>query len=75
MEATRNAIESHCRDLRPLTGSPAPSLVARLWLSRGPLRRWALAMEFRFLFNGDRKLLSIGYQAKEGTLNPIATIS
>ena len=27
-------------------------------------------MEFGFLFNGDRKLLSIGCQAKEGTLDP-----
>ena len=70
VEATRKAIESHCRDLRPSADAPASSLVARLAALEGTARAMALAMEFGFLFNGDRKLLSIGYQAKEGTLDP-----
>jgi cyclic beta-1,2-glucan synthetase len=69
-EATRKAIESHWRDLRLSSDAPVPSLVARLAALEQTAKAMALAMEFGFLFNGDRKLLSIGYQANEGTLDP-----
>ena len=69
-EATRKAIESHCRDLRPSGDTPAPSLVARLSSLEQTARAMALEMEFGFLFNCDRQLLSIGYQGNEGTLDP-----
>ena len=75
MEATRKAIESHCRDLRPSTDAPASSLAARLSALERTAKAMALAMEFGFLFNGDRKLLSIGCQAKEAHSTRAATIS
>jgi cyclic beta-1,2-glucan synthetase len=61
--ATRRAIESHLRDLtRPLDdGETDDRLVALEDLSR----TLALGMEFGFLYDSDRKLLAIGYQALE----------
>ena len=68
-EATRSSIESHRRDL-DRSPDAATSLEARLSVLEKTARTTALAMEFGFLFDHDHKLLSIGYLAPEGTLDP-----
>lgn len=66
-EAARGCIESHRRDLAT-PGSDA--LDARLQAIEEQARSTALSMEFDFLLDPDRLLLSIGYQASEGVLDP-----
>ena len=68
-EATLNAIESHGRDLARSTEAGA-SLMERLSILEDLARAIALGMDFGFLFDHDRKLLSIGYLAAEDTLDP-----
>ena len=68
-EATRSAIESHRRDIDG-SAEAAASLAARLSALEEAARATALAMEFGFLLDHDRKLLSIGYLVAEGTLDP-----
>jgi cyclic beta-1,2-glucan synthetase len=68
-EATRRSIESHRRDPGPSTDA-ASALAARLSALEATARATALAMEFGFLLDRDRKLLSIGYQVPDGTLDP-----
>ncbi|MFL5381563.1 MAG: GH36-type glycosyl hydrolase domain-containing protein [Longimicrobiaceae bacterium] len=52
-------------------GSTAASeLVARLEAVAERAYRYALEMDFRFLFDGERKLFSIGYQVAAHTLDP-----
>ena len=68
-EATLKAIQSHRRDLDGST-KEAAALVARLSILEDIARATALGMDFGFLFDHDRKLLSIGYLAAEGTLDP-----
>ena len=68
-EATRRAIESHRRDLEG-SAETAASSAARLSALEERARATALAMEFGFLLDHDRKLLSIGYLVAEGTLDP-----
>jgi cyclic beta-1,2-glucan synthetase len=68
-EATRSAIESHRRDIDGSTEAAASS-AARLSALEEAARATALAMEFGFLLDDDRKLLSIGYLVAEGTLDP-----
>jgi cyclic beta-1,2-glucan synthetase len=66
--ALDRAVDSHRRDhVVPPTGcSPlAPRLLAIAQAARG----MAMAMEFGFLRNTERKLLSIGFLATEGTLD------
>ena len=66
-DAVRASIESHRRDL----GTPrAASLDARLQALEKAARSMALSMEFDFLLDPDRLLLSIGYRASEGALDP-----
>ncbi len=66
-DAVRACIESHRRDL----GTPrAASLAARLKSLEETARSTALSMEFDFLLDPDRLLLSIGYRAFEGALDP-----
>ena len=48
----------------------AASLAARLKALEDTARSMALSMEFDFLLDPDRLLLSIGYQASEGALDP-----
>ena len=67
-EAIRNAIESHRRDIDESEGAAASS-AARLSALEEAARATALAMEFGFLLDDDRKLLSIGYLVAEGTLD------
>lgn len=66
--ATRRAIESHCRDFAQPVGAAAAA-AARLLLLEQTARATALAMKFDFLFNHERKLLSIGYRVSDGTLD------
>ena len=66
-DAVRASIESHRRDLGT---PPAASLEARLQVLEKAARSMALSMEFDFLLDPDRLLLSIGYQASEGALDP-----
>jgi cyclic beta-1,2-glucan synthetase len=64
-DAVRACIESHRRD----PGTPS-SLAARLKSLEEAARSTALSMEFDFLLDPDRLLLSIGYRASEGALDP-----
>jgi len=68
-EATLSAIESHRRDIDG-SAETAASSAARLSALEKAARATALAMEFGFLLDDDRKLLSIGYPVAEGTLDP-----
>lgn len=69
VEATRSSIETHRRDFSQST-DVATSMDARLTSLEEAARAMALAMEFGFLLDRDRKLLSIGYRVSEGTLDP-----
>ena len=68
-EAARAAIESHREDL---DGSPegATTVAARLAALEVAARTSALAMEFGFLLDHDRQLLSIGYRVADDSLDP-----
>ena len=66
-DAVRASIESHRRDLD--TGRAA-ALTAQLRTLEEIARSMALSMEFGFLLDPDRLLLSIGYQVREATLDP-----
>ncbi len=68
-EATQRSIESHRRDLAPSTDATRP-LERRLATLEATARTMAGAMEFGFLLDPDRKLLSIGYRVAEGNLDP-----
>ena len=58
--------DSHRRDRDEAT---RPGLIARLQALAQTARTMALAMEFGFLRNDERKLLSIGYRVSEGMLD------
>jgi cyclic beta-1,2-glucan synthetase len=66
-EAIRACIESHRRDQ---DARLTASLDARLQALETIARSTALAMEFGFLLDPDRMLLSIGYQVHEAVLDP-----
>jgi cyclic beta-1,2-glucan synthetase len=68
-EATRRSIATHRRDLDQ-SPDVATSVEARLTSVEETARAMALAMEFGFLLDRDRKLLSIGYRVPDGTLDP-----
>ena len=67
--AVRRTIESHRRDIGQ---SPVAviDLAARLASLEAIARATALEMGYGFLLDPDRKLLSIGYQVREGVLDP-----
>lgn len=65
-EASLKAIESHRRDVEPGTET---TMAARLAALEQTAREMALAMEFGFLLDRGRMLLSIGYLVPEGTLD------
>jgi cyclic beta-1,2-glucan synthetase len=67
-EATYGAIADHCRDL-DLSAPAEAGLSARLLALEQKSRALALGMEFGFLINHDRELLSIGYLVPEGVLD------
>ena len=68
-EAAGGAIESHRRDLAQASDVGA-ALMARLDAVEEDARATALAMEFGFLLDHDRKLLSIGYRMSDDSLDP-----
>ena len=68
-QATHRSIESHRRDLAR-TDDDARALERRLASLEATARTMADAMEFGFLLDPDRKLLSIGYRVAEGGLDP-----
>ncbi len=68
-EATLGSIESHHRDLK-LTTDADFSLERRLGTLAAMARAMAGAMEFGFLLDPERKLLSIGYRIADGSLDP-----
>ena len=66
-EATLRSIESHQRDLAPASAGALANRVAQL---AATARAFGAEMRFDFLFDPERKLLSIGYQVQEGHLDP-----
>jgi len=68
-EATHRTIESHRSD-RARSGEDARDLERRLAALEAGARSLAEAMEFGFLLDPERKLLSIGYRVAEGELDP-----
>lgn len=68
-EATLGAIENHRRDVAQ-SADAARSLEQRLATLEATARTMAGAMEFGFLLDPERKLLSIGYRVAEGSLDP-----
>ena len=71
-ELVAASIRSHARDLAPLQdGSEAtPGLERRLSALAERVGRLFAAMEFGFLFDTSRQLLSIGYRCSDATLDP-----
>lgn len=67
-EATQNSIESWRADLA-LTETSRHTLDRRLLALEATARTLALAMEFDFLLDPQRKLLAIGYRTAEGVLD------
>ncbi|MGB8328312.1 MAG: protein ndvB, partial [Steroidobacteraceae bacterium] len=68
-EATRDSIASWHRDITR-TDAARRSLDERLAAVETTARAMAQAMEFDFLLDPERKLLSIGYRTAEGALDP-----
>ncbi len=69
-EATRRTIESHRRDAATSAAGNPDSLEQRLVALAAAARTMARTMQFKFLFDPDRKLLSIGYRVMDGSLDP-----
>ncbi len=68
-EATQRSIATHRRDVGQSPDAVA-TLQARLTGLGERARAIALAMDFEFLLDPDRKLLSIGYREADGSLDP-----
>ena len=58
-------VDSHIGDL----GADANVMAARLAMLEAVARKTALEMDFAFLLDADRKLLSIGFSVADGTLD------
>lgn len=69
IEAFGLTLAEHDRD-RQQVGAAADSLRARLQALAGTAREMALAMDFAFLLDPERKLLSIGYGLIDNSLDP-----
>ncbi len=67
--ATLRAIEAHREDHKDSAGTAA-SREARLLVLEDAFRAMAMAMEFGFLFDRSRQLLSIGFLISESALDP-----
>ncbi len=66
-DASLRTIKTHRRDLKSDSAACAAARLSALELIA---RSMALAMEFGFLLDRERNLLSIGYSAHEGVLDP-----
>ena len=69
-EATLHTVESHLRDQASATAAGPRSWRSDSTTLAATSRRMAAAMRFDFLFDQERKLLSIGYRVLEGSLDP-----
>jgi cyclic beta-1,2-glucan synthetase len=69
VDATAQSVASTHRDTETDNAAQA-STAMRLAELEETLRSMAMAMEFDFLFDRERRLLSIGYLADEGVLDP-----
>ncbi|WP_073108226.1 GH36-type glycosyl hydrolase domain-containing protein [Pollutimonas bauzanensis] len=69
IEALGNAMAQHGRDWLPAMDDH-PSLAGRLQALADTAREMALDMDFAFLLDADRKLLSIGYSHVDNSLDP-----
>ena len=69
IEAFRKAVAEHARD-RLHSAATRQSLNHRLTTLADSARTLALGMDFAFLFDPERKLLSIGYSFTENGLDP-----
>ena len=67
--ASLSAIEAHRAD-QESAAETAASREARLLVLENAFRALAMAMEFGFLFDGARQLLSIGFLISESALDP-----
>jgi cyclic beta-1,2-glucan synthetase len=67
-EATQRSIDSWLRDVT-LTDNEVIALKQRLATIESTARAMAESMQFGFLLNPERRLLSIGYRAADGTLD------
>ena len=67
--AIQRSIESHCRDVSQ-TAEDRRWLDRRLAVLEATSRAMAMAMEFGFLLDPERKLLSIGYVVGDDRLDP-----
>jgi cyclic beta-1,2-glucan synthetase len=69
IEALRRTVVEHARDRLQLADA-AQDLRGRLQALAGTAREMALAMDFGFLLQPERKLLSIGYSLADNSLDP-----
>lgn len=67
--AIQDTVESHLRDLSP-SSAAVDVLAGRLQSLDETAQQMAAEMEFGFLLNRQRQLLSIGFSVREGTLDP-----
>jgi cyclic beta-1,2-glucan synthetase len=72
VQATHAAVVSHERDLLAIAAPDGDNLERRLAAIRSRARDLFDEMQFGFLLGETRKLLSIGYQVNEGSLDPSA---
>jgi cyclic beta-1,2-glucan synthetase len=68
--ATLCTIESHLRDMGPVSSLGSATVSQRLAALAARSRSMAAGMRFDFLFDPERKLLAIGYRVLEGSLDP-----
>jgi len=68
-EASRNAIASHRHDFDAQSDAPIAA-EDRLSALENRARSMAVAMDFAFLLDDDRKLLAIGYSVSDAALDP-----
>ncbi len=73
IDALRATITGHARDLAA-DDVAREDLAARMTVLPATAREMALAMDFAFLLDPDRKLLSIGYSVADNRLDSNATI-
>jgi cyclic beta-1,2-glucan synthetase len=69
-DATHRSIESWRRDVMQAHDSASALKAEGALLQWGHRREMATSMEFGFLLDSQRRLLSIGYRAADGTLDP-----
>ncbi|HLD68007.1 MAG TPA: glucoamylase family protein, partial [Pseudomonas sp.] len=69
IEALSQTLSEHARD-RQQTAEAPERLRLRLQALAGTAREMALAMDFAFLLDPERKLLSIGYSLADNSLDP-----